>query len=126
MYLWVRMNIPKMSRYQYHIFVCENHRPPEDPKGCCAAKGTSEIITLLREQVKASGLQANVRVNSSGCLANCARGATIVVYPDAIWYSFVTKNDLIEIMNSHILNGKPVTRLMDPVFHANREPGLTA
>lgn len=84
------------------------------------------MITLLREEVKAAGLQGKVRVNSSGCLANCARGATLVVYPDAIWYSFVTKEDLADIMNSHILNGKPVTRLMDPVFHANSEPGITA
>lgn len=84
------------------------------------------MITLLREQVKAAGLQAKVRINSSGCLANCARGATLVVYPDAIWYSFVTKEDLADIINSHILNGKPVIRLMDPVFHANREPGIPA
>ncbi|MBK6766106.1 MAG: (2Fe-2S) ferredoxin domain-containing protein [bacterium] len=106
-----------MSRYKYHIFVCENLRPADDPKGCCADKGGADLITLIRDQVKAVGLTSKVRVNSSGCLANCARGATIVVYPDGIWYSFVTGADIAEIVDSHVVHGKPVARLLDPVFH---------
>ncbi|MCL4304719.1 (2Fe-2S) ferredoxin domain-containing protein [bacterium] len=107
-----------MSRYQHHIFVCENQRASDDPKGCCASKGSHEVLVQLREKIKAVGLAARVRVNSSGCLANCARGATVVVYPEAIWYSGVTVTDVDEIVTSHIQNGRPVLRLLDPVFHA--------
>ncbi|MCB9357016.1 MAG: (2Fe-2S) ferredoxin domain-containing protein [Calditrichaeota bacterium] len=107
-----------MLRYDYHIFVCENRRPDDDPKGCCANRGGTDLLTALREQVKAAGLAARVRVNSSGCLANCARGAAMVIYPDAVWYSQVNVADVSEIFAEHIQNGRPVKRLMDPVFHA--------
>lgn len=107
-----------MSRYQYHVFVCENQRPSDDPKGCCASKGTAEILAELREKVKAAGLNAKIRINGSGCLANCARGATIVVYPDAVWYSYVKIEDISDIFEQHLVSGKPVLRLLDPVFHA--------
>ena len=107
-----------MSRYQYHVFVCENQRPADDPKGCCASKGTAEILAGLREKVKVAGLNAKIRINSSGCLANCARGASLVVYPDAVWYSYVKIEDISDIFEQHLVGGKPVTRLMDPVFHA--------
>lgn len=118
MYLSAEKMVNRMSRYKYHIFVCENHRPPDDPKGCCASKGGPDLLARLREQIKAAGLASTVRVNSSGCLANCARGATIVVYPDGIWYSHVTLDDVTDIVTEHIVNGAPVTRLLDPVFHA--------
>ncbi|MBK6910820.1 MAG: (2Fe-2S) ferredoxin domain-containing protein [bacterium] len=109
-----------MSRYIYHVFVCENRRPEDDPKGCCASKGGADILQLLRDKVKAAGLNSKIRINSSGCLANCARGASVVVYPDAVWYSFVNAEDCDEIFERHLLAGKPVTRLLDPMFHADR------
>ena len=108
-----------MSRFQYHVFVCENQRPADDPKGCCASKGTAEILAGLREKVKNAGLNSKIRINSSGCLSNCARGATLVVYPDAVWYSYVKIEDIQDIFEQHLVGGKPVTRLMDPVFHAS-------
>jgi (2Fe-2S) ferredoxin len=48
----------------------------------------------------------------SGCLDQCEHGPTVVVYPDAVWYGGVTPNDVDEIIESHIVNGKPVERLM--------------
>lgn len=106
-----------MSRYKYHVFVCENQRPPEDPKGCCAAKGAHDLLEGLREKVKAAGLQSKIRINSSGCLANCARGTSVVVYPDAVWYSYVKIEDVQDIFEQHLMQGVPVQRLLDPVFH---------
>jgi len=50
----------------------------------------------------------------SGCLDQCEHGPTVVVYPDAVWYGRVTANDVEEIIESHIVNGKPVERLMLP------------
>lgn len=109
-----------MSRYIYHVFVCENRRPEDDPKGCCASKGSADILQLLRDKVKAAGMNSRIRINRSGCLANCARGASVVVYPEGIWYSFVTQNDIDEIFERHLLGGIVVTRLLDPMFHADR------
>ena len=52
-----------------------------------------------------------MRSNHSGCLDQCEHGPTVVVYPEAIWYGFVTLNDVEEIIESHIIGGKPVERL---------------
>jgi len=66
--------------------------------------------------VKAAGLAGpgQVRVNRAGCMDRCAGGPVAVVYPEAIWYSYVDKEDIDEIVNSHLKNGQVVTRLLLP------------
>lgn len=52
-----------------------------------------------------------VRVNKSGCLDRCAGGPVAVVYPEAVWYTFVDQADIDEIVDSHLVNGRVVDRL---------------
>jgi (2Fe-2S) ferredoxin len=103
-----------MPPYERHVFVCENLRDPSDPRGCCAAKGSPEIRARLKALTKEAGLKGRVRINSSGCLDQCAHGVTIVVYPEAVWYGAVTPSDVDEIFRSHVLAGVPVERLRLP------------
>jgi len=100
-----------MKRYEKHIFICENKRAADDPRGCCADKGGSEIKALFKKRINELGLEADVRANTSGCLGACEFGATVVVYPEQIWYGGVTVNDVEEILESHIINNEPVERL---------------
>jgi (2Fe-2S) ferredoxin len=55
-----------------------------------------------------------VRVNKAGCLDRCAGGPVAVVYPDETWYTYVDSNDIDEIVESHLIGGKPVERLLLP------------
>jgi (2Fe-2S) ferredoxin len=55
-----------------------------------------------------------VRPNKAGCLDQCAQGVTVVVYPEQVWYGHVTPADVPEIIQQHILGGKPVARLLIP------------
>jgi (2Fe-2S) ferredoxin len=100
-----------MKRFGKHIFVCENKRPDEHPKGCCQDKGGIEVRTLFKKRLKELGLSPNVRANSAGCLDACEFGVTVLVYPEQIWYGGVKPDDVEEIIQSHILNNKPVERL---------------
>ncbi|MCU0343191.1 MAG: (2Fe-2S) ferredoxin domain-containing protein [Ignavibacterium sp.] len=100
-----------MKRFEKHIFVCENKRPEGHPRGCCAEKGSSEIRELFKARLKELGLNADIRANSSGCLDACEFGVSVVVYPDQIWYGGITKDNVEEIIQSHIINDKPVERL---------------
>lgn len=100
-----------MPTYEHHVFVCENSRNPEDPRGCCAAKGAADVRSRLRALTQEAGLKGRVRINSAGCLDQCAHGVTIVVYPEGIWYGAVTADDVDEIFRSHVLGGQPVERL---------------
>ena len=101
-----------MPKFAYHIFVCENIRSADDPRGCCGAKGSAEIRAKFKEEIKKRGLKGQVRANNSGCLDQCEKGPTVVVYPEGIWYGRVGINDVEEIMDSHIQGGKPVERLL--------------
>jgi len=97
--------------YQYHVFVCTNERPAGSPRGCCASKGAFALHAKLKELTKGSVSTASIRINKSGCLDQCEAGITMVVYPEAVWYSAVTEADLVEIVESHFKAGKPVERL---------------
>jgi (2Fe-2S) ferredoxin len=94
-----------------HIFVCENQRPAGHPKGCCADKGSAQLRQALKAAIGEAGLSGLVRANSAGCLDACEYGASVVVYPEATWYGGVTVNDVPEIVQSHLKEGRPVERL---------------
>jgi (2Fe-2S) ferredoxin len=97
--------------FQRHVFICTNRRPAENPKGCCAAKGSEALADRFKERVVKRGLKGQVRANSSGCLDACEHGASVVVYPDNVWYGGVTVKDVDEIVEEHLVNGRPVERL---------------
>ena len=100
-----------MKRYDKHIFVCENRRPPGHPRGCCADKNSVKIRDLFKQRLKELGLNASMRANAAGCLDACAHGVTVVVYPEQIWYGGVTLNDVEEIIQEHLIKNQPVVRL---------------
>jgi (2Fe-2S) ferredoxin len=101
-------------RFRYHVFVCENVRPPEDPRGCCGAKGSAAVRQAFNEELRQRGLKGSVRANAAGCLDACAHGPSVVVYPDGVWYGGVRPEDVPEIVERHLVGGEPVTRLLIP------------
>jgi len=52
-----------------------------------------------------------VRINRAGCFDRCDEGPLLVIYPQAIWYTFIDNDDIDEIIESHLINGKVVERL---------------
>ena len=91
-----------------------NEREASDPKGCCAAKGSKDVAAAFKRKLYDRGLKRIVRANKALCLDQCANGVTVVVYPEATWYGHVTVDDVDEIIDRHILGGKPVERLVLP------------
>jgi (2Fe-2S) ferredoxin len=104
-----------MHRFDHHIFICTNERPPDSPKGSCAAKGSLAIADKFKEELHRRGLKARVRANKAGCLDACERGPSVVIYPEGIWYQRVSVEDVNEIIESHLIGGKPVERLRVPL-----------
>jgi (2Fe-2S) ferredoxin len=102
-----------MSYYQRHVFFCCNARDPSDARGCCAAKGAAEMRDYAKQRVKDLGLAGagKVRINQAGCLDRCEQGPCVVVYPDAVWYTFVDRGDIDEIIEEHLRHGRIVQRL---------------
>lgn len=105
---------PAASYFQRHIFFCLNERA--NGEACCAQHHAQEAFDRCKSQVKAAGLSGpgQVRVNKAGCLDRCAAGPVAVVYPEAVWYTFVDNDDIDEIVESHLKNGRVVERLRVP------------
>jgi (2Fe-2S) ferredoxin len=100
--------------FQRHIFFCMNER--SNGETCCAQFDAAVAFEHCKSQVKTAGLAGvgKVRVNKAGCLDRCAAGPVAVVYPEAVWYSYVDKSDIDEIVESHLKNGQVVQRLLVP------------
>jgi (2Fe-2S) ferredoxin len=100
-----------MSYYQRHMFFCVNQREPGEV--CCNNHCAAEMRAYAKDKVKALKLsgKGKVRVNSAGCLDRCDEGPVLVIYPEAVWYTYVDKHDIDEIVSEHIQHGRVVERL---------------
>ena len=97
--------------YRMHVFCCTNERPPGHPRGCCKEKGSIRLRNYMKARAKELGLD-DVRINVAGCLDRCELGPTMVIYPDGVWYSCRTPEDVEEVLQVHVLGGGRVARLM--------------
>jgi (2Fe-2S) ferredoxin len=102
-----------MSYYERHVFFCCNQRDPADARGCCNAKGASAMRDYAKGRVQELGMAGagKVRINQAGCLDRCAEGPCAVVYPDGVWYTYVDRGDIDEIIEEHLQHGRIVARL---------------
>jgi (2Fe-2S) ferredoxin len=105
---------PVAPYYAHHIFFCLNER--QNGEDCCAQHHAQAGFDRCKLRVKEAGLAGpgQVRVNKAGCLDRCAAGPVAVVYPEGVWYSYVDEQDIDEIVESHLKNGKVVERLLTP------------
>ena len=99
------------SFYKHHVFFCLNRR--DAPEACCACHGAESLQAYAKDRIKGMKLSGpgKIRINKSGCLDRCEEGPVIVVYPDNVWYTYVDKNDIDEIIDGHLVGGKVVERL---------------
>ncbi|MCE2969782.1 MAG: (2Fe-2S) ferredoxin domain-containing protein [Burkholderiales bacterium] len=100
-----------MSYYQRHVFFCLNQR--DDGRACCATHDAAAMQEHAKRRIKELGLNGagKVRVNKAGCLDRCDEGPCLVVYPEGTWYTYVDRQDVDEIVESHLARGEPVERL---------------
>ena len=86
-----------------HILVCHG-------TGCTSSK-SPEILKKFNKIIKDKKIE-NVRVVMTGCFGLCSKGPIVIIRPDDTFYSMVTPDDCEEIIESHIINGKIVERLL--------------
>lgn len=100
------------NHFKHHVFFCLNQRP--DGESCCQDKGAENVFNYMKAQIKKLDLRGKgkVRVNRAGCFDRCSDGPLMVVYPEAVWYTFVDHEDVDEIIDSHFTHGKVVQRLV--------------
>ncbi len=77
----------------------------------CTSSGSTALREVLEKELKAKNLQDEVKVVTTGCFGLCALGPVMIVYPDGTFYSMVQPEDIPEIVEEHLLKGRPVTRI---------------
>ena len=103
--------------YQRHIFMCVNR--VDDPR-CCGQRNGEALFLYCRKQAHTLGLKG-VCVTKTGCMGRCMSGASLVIYPDNVWYTPRTTDDIDEILNRHVVGHEIIQRLLMPAT----EPPLT-
>ena len=99
-----------MNKPTKHIFVCTSSRMTGVAKGFCHTKGALEIIQRFTEKLEEEDI-TDVIVSNTGCFGKNKKGPIVTVYPDNVWYGSVSTDDVDEIVESHIMNGKIVEKL---------------
>jgi len=104
--------INNSSKYKKHILVCVKERPKGNPRGSCIEFGGMDIRTKFVQLINKHNLKGIVRASKSGCLDICEMGPNVVVYPQNIWYTGVTVEDVEEIFLFSVLKDEVVERLV--------------
>ncbi|MBO5364638.1 MAG: NAD(P)H-dependent oxidoreductase subunit E, partial [Clostridia bacterium] len=78
----------------------------------CTSSGSEQIIKEMEAQLKANGLEKEIKVVKTGCFGLCALGPIMIVYPEGAFYSRVEVSDVKEIVEEHLLKGRIVKRLL--------------
>ena len=97
--------------YRHHLFCCVNKR--EDGSACCQNFDSQAMRDYAKARTKTLGIAGpgGVRVNTAGCMDRCAEGPVCVVYPEGVWYTWVDREDVDEIIDEHLVHGRVVERL---------------
>jgi len=96
-----------------HLFVCAGLT--------CRQAGAEETLQQIHTQLGSRQAQSRVRITLCHCLGQCGHGPNMVVYaddarPDGVWYAHVGEKEAREIVDRHLLGGRPVARLVhDPI-----------
>ena len=89
--------------YESHVLVCKG--------GDCSKRGGKETKKALKSELRAEGMNGDVRVDSVECLGLCKQGPNVIVYPEGSWYLGLGERDVPEVVEEHLKNGEPVERL---------------
>ena len=98
----LRVNI-NASTTEKHILVCHG-------TGCTSSK-SPKIIENFRKILEEKGI-TNVRVIQTGCFGLCAKGPIVIIRPEDTFYAMVKPEDCEEIIQTHIIEGNRVERLL--------------
>ena len=98
--------------YERHVFICVNERQSDAVRPSCGEEIGMAITRAFKKEVKERGLKSKIRAQKAGCFDTCEYGPSVVVYPEGVFYANVQVEDVLEIVESHLIDGKPVDRLV--------------
>ncbi len=101
-----------MPKPEKHVFVCTQARPQGHPRSSCAEKSCAEVMEEFLWQVQQRELFNRFQITATGCMGPCSEGPSVLVYPEGVMYSGVSKADVSTIFDEHLLGDKLVEKLL--------------
>ncbi len=99
------------SKFEKHIFICTNQRAPGE-RICCGEALGLELTAAFKKAIKDRKLNIKMRAQKAGCFDICEYGPNVIVYPEGVYYGKVGLADVAEIVEEHLVNNRPVERLL--------------
>jgi NADH:ubiquinone oxidoreductase subunit F (NADH-binding)/(2Fe-2S) ferredoxin/ferredoxin len=90
--------------HRAHLMVCAGTG--------CVSNHSLELRDALRAEIEKRGLTDEVAVFTTGCHGFCGAGPIVLAQPDGIFYQKITGKDIPELVEEHMVKGRPVKRLM--------------
>jgi (2Fe-2S) ferredoxin len=103
-----------MPKPEKHVFVCAQARPDGHPRGSCQQKGCGAIAEEFWFQLQGRNLLGPVQLTTTACIGPCGVGPNVLVYPDGVMYSGISKDNVTTIVEQHLVGGTPVEALLAP------------
>ena len=104
-----------------HFFVCTNMRPDGASMQACGNNGGFEIASALRIARQRNRMVEDVSSPRRPAWPPCPeRGTTVCVYPEGVWYTGVTTDDVEELVEEHMVGGRPIERLRNRMWEPER------
>ena len=101
--------------FRKHVLVCTFDRP-----GHCGSFGGLELLQRFRDEVDRKQVAKDILVTRAGCTGQHAWGPTVIVYPEGVWYAKVQLEDVPVIVQEHLIEGRPVERLVNQRIEVRR------
>jgi len=90
--------------YRSHVMVCGGTG--------CTSSGSDNVAAAFVNEIKKAGLDKEVAVIRTGCFGLCELGPVVVIYPEGVFYSKMKPEYVPEIVEEHLLKGRPVTKYL--------------
>ncbi len=98
-----------MEPFRVHVYICTQKKEGDAPS--CTRNGSEAVLQKIRDEIATRDLQAEVHVTQCGSLGLCEIGPNLIVYPEGVWYSRVTPEDVPEILMRHLEGAGALERL---------------
>ncbi|RCX32016.1 (2Fe-2S) ferredoxin domain-containing protein [Thioalbus denitrificans] len=100
-----------MAKPEKHVFVCTQGRPAGHPRSSCADRGCAAVYDEFLWNLQERNLFNRIQVTATGCMGPCSEGPSVLVYPEGVMYSGVTRADVAAIFDEHLEGNHPLERL---------------
>lgn len=104
--------------FRSHVLICAGTG--------CTSSGSAQVAQALEQALQENGLEKEIKVVKTGCFGLCALGPIMIVYPEGTFYSRVTPEFIPEIVEEHLIKGRPVEKYIYNDSDTPPENGKTA